>query len=261
MNNIAKEMVTNIRNLFAEDMGRLRKFITSHEAAFTILGAFIVFLGFVVREGYQQENKDLASDIGAAANIFAIRSELYQVDLQLRALRVNERNYGEVASLNHKQAPSLEEVEQLIVLESWALAVQKAALATTEDLYRKLPKKEEYLVGDERRAGESMKSLETSNKEHKDSLEQIRKEAGNGKPDPKELDQLDVLVRAVDIGATLDVNEFGESTLIDARGAHQIAEIYADWATRGSYVLFTLGWALGLMGKLLKLPALDEAPG
>lgn len=258
-NRIVAEMWRSRKELLIEDIGRLRKFATRHEMALTILGAFIVFLGFVIKEGYQEQNRELASAVGAASNIFAIRNELQQVDLQLRALRANEKDYGEISSLSGHKAPRIEDVEGLIVLESRALVIHEAAFKSAEDLYQKLPDKSKDLVDVERSASEAIRKLDAANKQHRDFLERIRKEAGKGKPDPKALYLLDGLVRFVDIGAAGDVNLFGEFTLSHAEFVHTVAELNAAFATKGSYVLFALGWGLGLMGKLLKVPVMGTS--
>ena len=64
------------------------------------------------------------------------------------------------------------------------------------------------------------------------------------------------LLKVQTISTISDVRLFGNMVLIDARHEQFVSELNAKLATKASYALFALGWGLGLLGKLLKLPAL-----
>jgi hypothetical protein len=259
MREFLKTIRGNIDKTFKEDMGRLQRFVTRNEAGLVILGAFLVFLGFVVKEKYQQKNKDLVSALEEASTTFAVRNGFHAVDLQLRAIRANQQEYGEVASLDRRHPPTIEEEQRLIMLEGQALSVHQAALSSASDLCERLPNIPDSLARERQSATNTVKDLEVRHKRHEASLEQIKKD-GKGKPDEKSLDSLDLMVNAVNIGAAMSIDSFTESARNEARYAQSMAEIDADLATQGSYVLWGLGWSLGLIGKLLKVPGL-EMPG
>jgi hypothetical protein len=52
----------------------LKLFFKRHNRLFTLLGAFIVFATFVVKEGLRDYYKDLETDVSEANGVFAIRA-------------------------------------------------------------------------------------------------------------------------------------------------------------------------------------------
>jgi hypothetical protein len=71
----------------------LRRFCRRDGRILTLLGALIVFLTFVVKDGLREHLKDAAGSISAANDVFAIREDNMGTRLELEELKKDlERN-------------------------------------------------------------------------------------------------------------------------------------------------------------------------
>jgi hypothetical protein len=68
-------------------MGRFRRFARRHDRLLSVAGAFIIFVTFLVREGYRDELKELVDSIDGARNVFLIRPDNRDIAEQVARLQ------------------------------------------------------------------------------------------------------------------------------------------------------------------------------
>jgi hypothetical protein len=64
-----------------------RAFVERHDALFTVVGALIVFLGFYVREGVQEKNKEIIADLSRYEAKLDLDRRLSELAVGLRPLK------------------------------------------------------------------------------------------------------------------------------------------------------------------------------
>ena len=74
--------------------GDFRNFLRRHSRILTVLGALIVFVTFVVKEGLRDRGKDLLASVESAQTTFVMRSDVEDLRLQLRSLQRSIRTTG-----------------------------------------------------------------------------------------------------------------------------------------------------------------------
>jgi hypothetical protein len=70
-----------------KSMRQLKRFIHKYDRLLSVLGALIIFLTFLAREGFRDELKELVDSIDAAQSVFLIRSDNRDIAEQVAHLQ------------------------------------------------------------------------------------------------------------------------------------------------------------------------------
>jgi hypothetical protein len=200
----------------------LRRFFGRHGRILTLLGALIVFLTFVVKDGLREHLKDAASSISAANDVFAIREDNMGTRLELEELK--------------------KDLDGNATGQSWSDI--RIVQAKCRRMYYALGAVA-YLVkaADDKEDTPTIRSLDQE-------LTKIR------------FDSLALNMSASTVGTLgqsasaleLRMAKFEDDVVERARlKLQQRQALYDSW-TWISYVLYTIGWGLGLVGKLCGVP-------
>ena len=66
---------------------RIKDFVVRHHRTLTFVGALVVFVTVVVKDGLREQLKDLVSSISAAESVFAIRNDTSTTTMWLQRLQ------------------------------------------------------------------------------------------------------------------------------------------------------------------------------
>ena len=219
----------------------LKVFITQHRRLVTFIGALIVFVTFIVKDGLREQLKDLVSSIDSAESVFAIRNDATttamwlqrlqeQVDWIAEKIKLKATSYsGDMVERTHSSLEIINEVHE-------SLGV---SLDNISKLVEKVPGQKQSI----QKVEEIKKRLQELRDQH-DVLVQIFTREPMGviwklapllSETQKTSDDTRLLARQV------------LATAVTARKQREEVVGVATWA---SYVLYTLGWSLGLAGRL-----------
>jgi hypothetical protein len=227
-----------------------------HDAFFTVLGALIVFIGFFVREKLRDKSRELSQALLTAENNQTIRKDLINIDLTLDMIAGQPM----IGSAPAGRAPTLDEREDaamhLMILQSEDFKSLNARFQIDEDLTEAVVKagadrsvKDELL-----RKAEALKAASQKlwprfvDIKRPNSATELNKSM-------KERDQAeDSITKFAD-----QVLDFENRIAEELKRKKEQYDSWQDAAEYGVYGLFGIGWALGLIGKLLKVPALASS--
>jgi hypothetical protein len=203
---------------------------------FTLLGGLIVLAGFFVREGIQDQAKDDQSSISTATNLYRFKAEVV---------------YASRAAALSKEPPSpggtsQEQSRKTLILSADNLFDLQSECFAVTDLFRSLPLR-----------GKSMEPKVAA-------LNQaVQNEASTYLTLLQKLTSGDIPISALQSyvakmqSITPLFNQFRNYVIKDAESERATTERLLHRSTVASYTLFSIGWFLGLIGKVLKLPALS----
>ena len=245
----------------------VKAFLESHNRLFSIVGAGIVLLTFVIKEGLRDRVKDLADSINAAETLFLIRGDNTITSAQLSLLLQDVMHTERI--LEHKPIhdPAFENhFDNMNLTAKRSLVGQSNIIETSLDnisrLMETLPRDS---AGTER-------------------LESLRAELWRNRLDPfwtflfsYKLEELAGIPMTDEVYKStssklsqLDQKMFNLADKTDAmaqqvlKGAEEArkrTEHAYSVFTWASYALFALGWSLGLLGSLFDVKGLDGAVG
>jgi hypothetical protein len=205
-----------------------KAFYVRHDRFFTLLGSFIIFLTFIVKEGIGENLKNLASSIGSAENMFSLRQE-------------TANRLSSVKSLPppwSQTEPTREERKGFIDL--WNRQ-SDAIVRISLDLAALLPDKADF-----QKRGATINGTV--------SRTDMAIDSAKGTPEaPKTKAQIDDSVKAI-FKQTNDnfseANLLGQDILDEANNLKEKREGLYKIAKWASYILFTVGWSLTFYGQL-----------
>ena len=143
---------------------RLKELLTQHRRLVTFIGALIVFVTFVVKDGLREQLKDLVSSIDSAESVFAIRNDANttamwlqrlqeQVDWIAEKIKLKGTSYsGDMVERTHSTLEIISEVHESIAV----------SLDNISNLIEKVPHQEENA----RKAKEIQDDLQHLRDEH-----------------------------------------------------------------------------------------------
>jgi hypothetical protein len=216
-----------------------RLFFRRHNRLLTFTGALIVFVTFLVKEGKRESLKDLGDSVDAAESVFVIQSDSLSYPLLLTSM---EDKINSIVVASH-----LEPREKIVLLfpHPWAqmkgdAMVTRASkvLDNASRLFEKLPHRSELI-------GERLHALNDLVAKDEPSWSEelgVTRFSTLGTSKVGDLNDLWMLDKQADALA----NEI----LLDAEEIRASAERSYATYTWASYGLYTLGWCLGLLGKL-----------
>jgi hypothetical protein len=242
-----------------------RAFVERHDALFTTAGALIVFVGFFMKEGVRETTKDLSDSIATASRFYSIHDALNNIAESEFSI-VNS-----VRDINHVTAAS--GATEVFAKESSLVSLAPAYSATLElerhrflvaaELLDSLPAKPFNLVDQRRELSEALiddKGVTALNEA------MSKYYAANVSGNKERLEEEKSRVRSLTVHAvevvlhtSSKLKAFTSDVSDEAVRQKEEQERKLKSATYTTYGLFTLGWCLGLIGKVWKLPALGGA--
>jgi len=242
-------------------LGGLKRFVITHDRLLTFLGALVVLITFVLKEGVRDHVKDRVDDVRAAINAYEIRSDLQLDSEEITAeeaelLKFYDRTKSMTAAqlLGYNGAVA-EHCQRIQALLSKTVRAQN----DVSDLANALPPNDE---------------LNRSEKEDADQLKRFRQEVVSTDADaagpeisnlgPEFIQYTNDQVKLLAINTRTKANKLGEDvplraqlvwvhgkqTALYAREIVENEEKQYRHATWASYVLYTIGWGLGLFARL-----------
>jgi hypothetical protein len=238
-----------VRRLRHRTTPRAPSFMKRHSRLISFLGALIVFVTFIVKEGLADRWKGEASALSALESSFATRQEINRIHYVLTEMESRlDRNNNEEAFIRDK---ILDGTSVLSSLTSYEYLLETALdrIPHEQLYYANDVKLLEYEVDG---AEEIWKSILKKRKD----LEE-RKERG-GHPDSYEL--LDAIRRVSEKikDIEIDVTRLYSRLLNEARRLRKENEDRSEWAWWIAAVLYTLGWSLAVVGRLYDVPVSSE---
>src|SRR4029077_14868373 len=247
---------------------RRKSFMKRHGRLLGFVGALIVFVTFILKEGLREHWKDLADALNSAQYVYSIRidtsasnSTLHYMRKQIDDLRALVLSNGKLPSLQSLPAGEII-MENMGRLEMLVDTVE-ASLANIEVLVDKLPQQDT-----------NRERLHTLNKE----LVEVRKGSSNvvGLVTPTDLPKDPKKAKAAfnllldraaqeesvvgDRAETLDsdAKKLVSDVLEDAKPTRDRNSRYSDDAWWISATLYSIGWGLGLIARLFHVEVLER---
>lgn len=228
---------------------RFRIFFSHHRRFFTLVGAFIVFLTFVVKEGMRESQKELVESVRAAENDF--RSDVKNAENSIRLDRIEK----ELSLLEFKQNQNQSQ-NKIDVLRRESETAEKLnsiamSMQNTIKLWKKVgnPDKNELSKIAEMRHNVAIAArnyqlvfeTDLALARYDDPEEQ---KSGNDKDDLFE--KLQKSIEPV----LKQSNDMSNLVFKDVEEIRERDEKRLRRVTLASYVLFGLGWTIAFIGKL-----------
>jgi len=242
-----------------------RAFVERHDALFTTAGALIVFVGFFMKEGVRETTKDLSGSIASANKFYSIHDSLNNIAESEFNIANTVRDINHVTAANQSSDVFAKEssLVSLAPVYSAKLDLERHKFLVAAELLDSLPAKPFNLEEQRRELSEALiddKDV-TALKETMSRYyaANIAGDYGN----KERLEEEKVRVRSLTVHAVRVVlatssklKAFASDVSDEAVRQKEEQERKLKSATNTTYGLFTLGWGLGLIGKVLKLPAL-----
>ena len=228
-------------------LGRwMRDFILNHDKLVTTFGALLVFLGFVIKEGFRESAKDFSSELTFAGAQHDLDNAISGVTIRIAVIWNHQMSAEDTGAI----AKSLDWNE---LNRTYAYIIENH-LAETANLLAHLPHGRPQLL---KKADELQKRLDQANK----TCDSIKNQAGgkNVTNDPQLSESIQMQVKKLsdDLGKLNgEVAVLDTQVLTDAVSQSHVQEHHLHTATLFEYAVFVIGWALTLAGKLLKIPQL-----
>jgi hypothetical protein len=262
-----KKRFENFRNLWASTGTRMScagPFIKKHKRWFTFVGAFIVFATFVAKEVVRDDLKDVVSGFENAQTTFALRDQNMGMTTTMTEIRTR------VVALSDKSLPKMPggvwRVSQAYaVVEETRETVEllRQSLVTITALAQKLPKDEKR----EAELVECTKLVAQTRDDYGKALDVLKDVLTRAQASKRDLTKEDEqrMVSAetayieVQRQAALRIAAFESGVLSEAPKYREEQEYRYAWWNKASYWLYSLGWGLGLIGKIYGVEGGAEA--
>jgi len=231
-----------------------RNYVSRHSRLLIFVGALIVFVTFLVKEGLRERLKDLVDSIDTAQSVFVAERENQQMSQRLAEIyRISVVSYDNM----HNPAPQPGEAYPITI--ATIMSHYQGAYDAEQRLESELNAVDrllEKLPTDQNR-DKKLNDLQTQFKAVQKTDEDFR-----NTPSPRSTSELkENLNSAVSLehqawDTETAIQNLSLSILKDSAEVKKRDETYFKIATWGSYLLYCLGWGLGLIGKLFGLDGL-----
>jgi hypothetical protein len=266
-----------------------RAMVEKHDQLFTVLGALIVFIGFFAKEVERENTKELLSSIKQAESSFAEQDKLTSLRVALESLASNEqylvsmsqtenfsRMYGSDKSpegLQNLSYRTREDGSRQSMVRSVASTGFSLTIELGDRLFTALPYPATQLTQLRKDTGTLLDQLEGSRRKLDQMAEQqmnmtdhlLEQNGGHlivPAQSPSDMRTLlDATYAQLDYDRNIakmqtTIRSWKEALLKEAEAQSKKQERRLTIVTWITYALFFVGWSLGLIGKLLRLPAL-----
>jgi hypothetical protein len=241
-----------------------RAFVEKHDALFTTVGALIVFLGFFVKEGVKEKIKDLSASITSASEFYKVNDSLNLVSQQnLHTQGLVMSAYREVRKqTGHVRFSADDQVEAQLDLTSEVENLE-ARFSIAEELFNSLETRPPWLEREHSELAKLFVPEEELTEATSIAFSQLFDEKTTSDPDKDAHRLSDLLGKMTSMHTYYDtyLPHFADHVRQASVQQRKEREKELNFATYATYGLFTLGWGLGLIGKVLKLPALGGGGG
>jgi hypothetical protein len=225
-----------------------RNYVSRHSRLLIFVGALIVFVTFLVKEGLRERLKDLVDSIDTAQSVFVAERENQQMSQRLAEIyRISVVSYDNM----HNPAPQPGEAYPITI--ATIMSHYQGAYDAEQRLESELNAVDRLL--------EKMPTDQNREKKLNDVQTQFKAVQKNDEgfrntPSPHSTSELkENLNSAVSLehqawDTETAIQNLSLSILKDSGEVKKRDETYFKIATWGSYLLYCLGWGLGLIGKL-----------
>ena len=210
----------------------------------TFVGAVIVFFTFVVKDAFREQVKDLADVILSSENMFLLRTDMSRLSLSLESHR---RLVEETKPPTTRVQADNDERERMWIYAS--IDRDSEELDRSSALLDKLP------MAIKRRSAIELAGVRQQLQQLKVDVVAKREwygpsEGGFHLYDP----MMNLFGQQLRISSALDALQ--EHILADSKQAEQRYDQRYKFATWASYILYAVGWGLGLAGRLVGVEAI-----
>jgi hypothetical protein len=224
-------------------------FVRKHDRLLSILGTIIVFATFMIREGYREDLKDLASSIAEAQTMYTVQKQHHDIEDTLDALsltinRLNEREAVRVSEKDNDHQKFIRHVQQSAVQQSEGEVNGHQAIrlhsfnVTLHDLYA---------------LAQKLESRQDLSRLVNNALNEWLKTV-------RAMDSQSTLEREMALRRIFEVVDDCYSKIMAEAGVERdhAQTSYGRW-TKISYGLYGVGTLLTLVGKVYKIGGLDAS--
>jgi hypothetical protein len=246
-----------------------RSFMKRHSRLISFLGALIVFITFIVKEGLADRWKEDASTLNAAEAAYSIRNDLAHILVNVTRPRFENDIESRVSILDFPHSDH--SVETDVKFREFATQVLKVGMEMNT------PRDQIAKIGDllerfphERADEDELIHCREIYKTQMETFSALKKLLGIvmdwGADPPTEQSEKEALQRASTlfvlrfdlIALNLRIDKLQTKVLAEAETTRKRNET---WATRAWWiaaVLYTLGWGLAVVGRLYDVPIASE---
>jgi len=227
-------------------INRVKSFFQKHGRLLSFVGALIVFTTFIVKDAIREHLKDLVDAVNSAEEAYRNETSIALVSKQIVDLELQLDSF-EKAMQFHRSA-----VTERTMANRDAATTTKFMLENLETLNNTLPTGATFRgrINDHKTI---LQKLEEG------LLELDRRSQATGLYEKRTTGEEDTAKRlnnGVWAEYWLFVIPMGDKVLAEANEAKKRREIYYKACTAASYMLYALGWSLGLAGRLFSVEGL-----
>ncbi len=224
----------------------LKRVLQRHHHLVTFVGAVIVFLTFVARDGIREQLKDFVASLDTAENMFVLREGNQFTESRIAELT---RNFKVFFEESHKSKSDDEWFEEKLDNELQLVQVDLVELANrinnVERILGKAPNHQDE---------QDLRPLKEELNDAYDKWSGFYKVHDAGPQSILDLRNLDLVVAEL----SLNITHLEGRMLNHARERKAVKEEHYKWATWASYFFYTLGLGLGLIGRVYGVEGVGE---
>lgn len=236
-----------------------RAFVEEHDQLFTMIGALIVFLSFYLKEVRLEKINALESQLTAAKSNTQISDQTENISSQIDALN------GQISDLQTNGQNNSVFHDEYVVIEqsSESFGAAQDQLGVAKDLMNGLPLGTQGLKATAQQLTDNIGTLTPLQDQARSMRDEINlgaMKSGDEVKKKKAYERLMPIASQFVSGAATFRNKVKAfRAAVDKEVERQLNQLGREsgGATRVTYSLFGLGWVMGLVGKVLKIPALS----
>jgi len=221
--------------------------------AWTLVGALVVFLTYVVKEIFRERLKNISESLTSTENIYTIHQDtdvlwekLMSLESQLAALgsqggRADPASSANIAKLIQRNAKTLSE------------RVSNASIMfdQTSRLLDKLPSRQRHLRSERDRLAIELEDMKKAVKATETAVGHTATGAGSADPLKTLTELAQQSLPIVQAGLVqIKIAVLSDQVLETARSARKGAETLYTYCTWASYLLYAIGFTLALLAQL-----------
>lgn len=233
-----------------------------HKKLLPIIGAGIVLATFVVKEALREDLKDFVDAIDSAAGVFVIRGDFNSTAFQLRVIEQKIDRVEQVTTSTTKDPFTLLVVNQQMMIFRELHEGAESSLDNAFRLSQKFPNGRKITYQSE--ISKLRADLEEARKAFREEGVVVARASSRIGPDLVPIGEDRISIANATTGLFNQTNSLLTSVqalstkiLREADEIEERKQKRYDFLTKGSYLLFGIGWLLGLIGKLLGVDAID----
>lgn len=243
------------RTDLGREMSYFRSFVNRHEALFTVLAAFIVFAGFFVKEDFAERSRDVRASTNEAVTRFELRSGLAKIEADVEADVIAAIPGGLTDAQMERR------LEKQLRYSGMAVDSERQIAAVSQLLLMDLPSQRDDVKEASTMVNELVNRLTASYEGAKKQFGSATDLSHDSTKKRELLDECDASLYKFSEGfpAVFDaIEKFKLLVTQEAARQQESQEQNVRLATDASYVLFILGWGVGLLGKIFHLPVFAQ---